>query len=161
MSNYSDRLYVSVLFFFLLPPAPPCLAASSRDPAPVHPVIDFVGRSLNARPYTPLPAPHPQPNSLAAIPSLHMAITFACYLWIRRCAPTFAPLFLLYSVLMAISLVYLGEHYVSDLLAGAVIALIVDQLLQRWSDRVAARGQVAREHVPSGRLGRSLEGHGD
>ena len=153
--------YIALVVFFLVPTAPPWLAAEYRDTEPVHRVIDFVGRSLNAGAYNALAAAQAEPNSVAAMPSLHMAITFACYLWIRRCAPTFAPLFLLYSVLMAISLVYLGEHYVSDLLAGAVIALIVDQLLQRWSDRVAARGQVAREHVPSGRLGRSLEGHGD
>ncbi len=79
-------------------------------------------------------------NPVAAMPSLHMAyatlvVGFFCLLtrrWWLRCV------LCLYPLLMAASLVYGGEHYVTDEIFGvlyAVVILAVWRLLARWSAR--------------------------
>lgn len=132
--------YIGLLFFFLVPTAPPWLAAQYGEIGPVYRVMNFVGGSLDAERYQTLYAALGEPNSVAAMPSIHMAVTFAGYLWVRRFSPAMAPLFLIYSGVMAISLVHLAEHYVFDLLVGALVAILVDQIVAR----VSARRQYAR-----------------
>jgi hypothetical protein len=97
--------------------------------------MDFVGGSLDAERYRALYSALGEPNSVAAVPSIHMAVTFAGYLWVRRFSPSMAPLFLIYSGVMAISLVHLAEHYVFDLLVGALLAVLVDQIVARVDTR--------------------------
>ena len=52
------------------------------------------------------------------MPSIHMAVTFAMYLWARDHQHRLAPWLLAYTIVMGFSLVYLAEHYVLDLLVG-------------------------------------------
>lgn len=62
-------------------------------------------------------------NNVAAMPSLHsaFALLIALYLW--RIVPRWVrPLLVLYPPAMAFALVYSGEHYVVDCLAGWVYA---------------------------------------
>ncbi len=65
-------------------------------------------------------------NLVAAVPSLHEAtallVTF--FFW-RRVRRPLRPLLLLYPALMAFTLVYTGEHYVTDLLAALVLVAVV------------------------------------
>jgi membrane-associated phospholipid phosphatase len=49
----------------------------------------------------------------------------------------------LYPVAMAVSLVYLGEHYVSDVLLGWLYAILVFVLGNRLLDRRLARQTAA------------------
>ncbi len=63
-----------------------------------------------------------EPNPIASMPSIHLAVTvlLACVAWgagrgWRVAAVTYAHL-------MALALVYLGEHYVLDVAAGALVA---------------------------------------
>jgi membrane-associated phospholipid phosphatase len=65
-----------------------------------------------------------EPNSVAAMPSIHMAITFGMFLWAWRFARRLAPWLLAYTGLMGLALAYLGEHYVADELAGMAIAAV-------------------------------------
>jgi membrane-associated phospholipid phosphatase len=96
--------------------------------------MSFVGRSVDADAYRTLYSALGEPNSVASVPSIHMAVTFAVFLWARRFWPAVAPLCFVYSLLMAVSLVYLAEHYVLDLLLGVVIAVIIDQIVSRlWA----------------------------
>jgi membrane-associated phospholipid phosphatase len=63
-------------------------------------------------------------NNVAAMPSLHAgyALLIALYLW--RVVPRWTrPLLALYPPAMAFSLVYSGEHYVVDCIAGWVYAV--------------------------------------
>jgi membrane-associated phospholipid phosphatase len=61
-------------------------------------------------------------NPVAAMPSLHMALTAVVALaaWrVHRVAGIVASA---YAVSMGFALVYLGEHYAVDVLAGTVVA---------------------------------------
>ena len=63
-------------------------------------------------------------NDVAAVPSLHaaFALLFSLYLW-RLVPRWWRPLLALYPVAMTFALVYSGEHYVVDCLAGWVYAV--------------------------------------
>jgi membrane-associated phospholipid phosphatase len=75
-------------------------------------------------------------NNVAAMPSLHagFALLVALYLW--RLVPRWARLPLaLYPPAMALSLVYSGEHYIVDCIAGwgyAVATFLVVNLVFDW-----------------------------
>jgi hypothetical protein len=62
-------------------------------------------------------------NPVAAVPSLHAALPLTLTLVLWRLRPAWSPLAMLYTLLMAPSLVYLGEHYAVDVLAGWGVAL--------------------------------------
>ena len=63
-------------------------------------------------------------NDVAAMPSLHaaFALLFTLYLW--TLVPRYVrPLLALYPLAMALALVYSGEHYAVDCVAGWVYAV--------------------------------------
>lgn len=82
-------------------------------------------------------------NPVAAMPSLHTAIaTLVALYGIARLRHTARWLLLVYPALMSLTLVYTGEHYVLDLLAGYVAAAVVMVAASAWERWRAAR------HVP-------------
>lgn len=79
-------------------------------------------------------------NPVAAMPSLHTGFALIIALSVvRRFHSPLRWLLMAYPVLMGISLVYLGEHYVIDLVAGVLYAVVVDQLIGRFERQRAAR----------------------
>ena len=83
-------------------------------------------------------------NLVAAIPSLHAALTamISIFLW-RRVRRGWRPLLVAYPLAMAFVLVYSAEHFVIDILLGwalaAVVSLVFGLLDSWWSRRRAAR----------------------
>lgn len=81
-------------------------------------------------------------NQVAAIPSLHAAISLliSVFLWriVRR---RWRPLLVAYPLVMAFSLVYSAEHYITDILAGWALTAVVWLALAGWARR---RNAVAR-----------------
>ena len=82
-------------------------------------------------------------NKVAAVPSLHAATALLITLFFWSRTRRWRWLLALYPVAMAVSLVYLGEHYVSDVLLGWVYAIVVffvgNRLYDRWAAARAAR----------------------
>lgn len=75
-------------------------------------------------------------DQVAAIPSLHLGGTllFVLFLW-RRVNKWVRPLLAAYPVVMTFSLVYSGEHYLTDCVAGALLAWGVHALFVRYERR--------------------------
>jgi membrane-associated phospholipid phosphatase len=75
-------------------------------------------------------------DRVAAVPSLHAgaALLVALFLW-RRVRPFWRPVLALYPVLMGFSLVYTAEHYVIDVLAGYLFALLTMVVVARVERR--------------------------
>jgi membrane-associated phospholipid phosphatase len=67
-------------------------------------------------------------NPLAAMPSLHLATSLMAALLLAEVEPVAGALGLGYAATLGFALVYLGEHYVVDLLAGGALTLAV----RRW-----------------------------
>ncbi len=72
-------------------------------------------------------------NPLAAMPSLHFATSVMAALLLAEVGPVAGALGFAYTATLGFALVYLGEHYVVDLLAGAA-------LTRRGAPAGAARG---------------------
>jgi membrane-associated phospholipid phosphatase len=123
--------YAGLIMYFLLPTTPPWLAADYGVLPGVTRVMDFVGGQVDPENYGRLYDAIGVPNAVAAMPSLHMAVTFAVFLFAREINRWIGRLMLVYAVVMGFSLVYMGEHYVADVLVGAIMAYVVHQLTLR------------------------------
>lgn len=87
-------------------------------------------------------------NDVAAMPSLHEAYTMLVALFFLRRLPRRArPLLCAYPVAMGLSLVYTGEHYVVDVLAGIGCAVLVHTVVCRIADGPAARCRAQQPDV--------------
>ena len=85
------------------------------------------------------------PNDVAAWPSLHVAYPFLAFLFLRRAFGRIAWLAFGYTLLVAISVVYTGDHWVHDTIAGAAYAYIAYYAIvhtpapvRQWLDRAFA-----------------------
>lgn len=86
-------------------------------------------------------------NNVAAIPSLHAgyALLFSMYLW--SILPRYwRPLLAVYPLAMTFALVYTGEHYIVDCVAGWIYAVAVYLAVNRLFAR-HARAQLAPAYV--------------
>jgi membrane-associated phospholipid phosphatase len=99
-------------------------------------------------------------NPVAAMPSLHagMSILIATY-GVHRLRSRWRWLLVVYPVSMSTALVYYAEHYVVDILAGALLAWLVLAASSAWECRqrsVALGGQAdaapSRPHEAPRRL---------
>jgi hypothetical protein len=70
-------------------------------------------------------------NPLAAMPSLHFATTLMAALLLAETGPAGGTVGWAYTVTLGFALVYLGEHYLIDLVGGAALTLAV----RRWGPR--------------------------
>lgn len=88
-------------------------------------------------------------NPVAAMPSLHMAFaTLAVLFFWTSVRRSLRPLLLLYPAMMGFTLLYSGEHYAIDEIAGVLAALAVTTFWW-WADRWWRRRRSAGE-VPDG-----------
>jgi hypothetical protein len=85
-------------------------------------------------------------DPVAAVPSLHVGgtVLFCLFLW-RRVDGSWRPLLVLYPLVMMFSLAYAGEHYVTDGIAGALVAWAVHALAGRFERWRADRAIPAAE----------------
>ncbi|HEX4188803.1 MAG TPA: phosphatase PAP2 family protein [Solirubrobacteraceae bacterium] len=67
-------------------------------------------------------------NPLAAMPSLHFATSLMAALLLAEVGPIAGAFGFAYTATLGFALVYLGEHYVVDLLAGAALTVAVRRL---------------------------------
>jgi len=93
-------------------------------------------------------------NPLAAMPSLHFATSLMAALLLAEVGPVAGALGFSYTATLGFALVYLGEHYVVDLLAGAVLTGAVRRLAPHAGPFVAGVGRAvaalqARAHAAS------------
>jgi hypothetical protein len=100
-------------------------------------------------------------NLVAAIPSLHAAVTamISMFLW-RRVRRGWRPLLVAYPLAMAFVLVYSAEHFVVDILFGwalaAAVSVVVSLADSWWSRRRASKSAAAGNAQPAGDLGGGL-----
>lgn len=65
-----------------------------------------------------------EPNPIAAMPSIHFAATFLLIFPARKVGKAVFGAAILYACLMGLALVYLGEHYVLDLVAAGILTSV-------------------------------------
>jgi len=132
-------LMTGLIIYFVFPAAPPWVASLTGHLDPTYKVVTEVGSEWNVNLYARFESQIRSSNPVAAMPSLHMAVSVAVLLIAFRVNWFLGTLALAYNAAMAFSLVYLGEHYVVDILAGILVTLTVYAALSAWST-LRARG---------------------
>ena len=111
--------------YFAVPTAPPWWAAEhGYAPEGVRRVMVDVGEQVFRGNWKPL-YDTVNGNPWAAMPSLHFGSSLMAGLLLAESSPTAGAIGLSYALTLGFALVYLGEHYVSDLIAGAALVFAV------------------------------------
>lgn len=123
--------FAGFVTYLVFPAAPPWYAAQKLHLINVSKVVDFVVSDIGwgwdfSQIYNKL-----NPNQVAAMPSLHSAYPWLCFLALRQYNKKLSWFFLPYPILVWASVVYLGEHYVIDVIAGVTYATIAYLLVYR------------------------------
>jgi hypothetical protein len=90
-------------------------------------------------------------NDVAAFPSLHAAFPFLAFLFARRSFPRGAWLMVPYTLCVWFAIVYLGEHWVVDIIGGVIYAFGAYLAIvhgPRWARRFMEK--VADEEIEAG-----------
>jgi membrane-associated phospholipid phosphatase len=113
---------LTLLGYWLAPSAPPWWASEKEGRMDGH-VQRVPLRVIRHTRGEPLEQDDVQgANPWAAMPSDHFAAALAAAFTLRELHPTAGAAGLAYAGILGFALVYLGEHYVVDLLAGAALA---------------------------------------
>ncbi len=115
--------YLGLLTFLILPVAPPWLAAQKGliDIRHITLEVDLQNNIVS------MPSIYYffNANPVAAFPSLHFAYPMiTAYFVILGFGKKTAPIAILYPLIMGISIIYLGEHYILDIIGGTAYAII-------------------------------------
>jgi membrane-associated phospholipid phosphatase len=120
---------LTLLGYWAVPTAPPWWASEKlgRMDGEVRRVMAEVGAGLKREP-NPTEGDHEMgANPFAAMPSEHFASAAMTAMILREQGPLLGVLGWAYALTLAFALVYLGEHYVTDELAGLALALAVNR----------------------------------
>jgi len=131
--------YAGFLTYLLYPAMPPWMAARDGYIPEVHSVIGRVLGHLGNGPSLPSIYDFANPNPVAAMPSLHAAYPFLVFLFLLKLYGRRALPFVLYPLAVWFSIVYTGNHYVIDAIAGVAYALAAYYGLEWWWKRREAR----------------------
>jgi membrane-associated phospholipid phosphatase len=116
--------YAGWLTYIAFPSAPPWMAAQDGYLDGVTRILD---RTINFLPnHLDLPTVYRalDPNPIAAIPSLHAAYPFLVLLFALKFFRWRGLVVLPYVAVVWFAVIYLGEHYATDVLIGAVYATV-------------------------------------
>jgi membrane-associated phospholipid phosphatase len=138
--------YAALITFLFYPVAPPWLAI----PNVTRILTGSVDTSLGIPVYKTL-FEFLSPNLYAAFPSMHSALPllislFALDIWKKKALPI-----LIFPVGVWFSAVYLGEHYVVDVLGGIAYAIVAFVAVKKILPILSGRIGFLRKHVPSGK----------
>ncbi|MDQ3167757.1 MAG: phosphatase PAP2 family protein [Chloroflexota bacterium] len=145
-------LAVGLAIYFLIPSNPPWLSGE-RFNSPAAPtvlrVMQPVAEQLNGGLYQASYRVIGESNPIAAMPSIHMAITFLLIFPARRFGRRWHLLAWAYAAAMGLALVYLGEHYIIDVLVGALVTSYGWYTAGAWSRRLRTLTHPESRPVPS------------
>jgi len=135
--------------FLLLPAAPPWYAENLGVVSGFRKLIDTTLPSAVSPYYHSL-----NPNPVAAFPSLHAAFPFLSFLALRDVYPRASWIALAWCIVVWVSVVYLGEHYVLDVVAGIALAagswwILIRVAVPRVALLRASPDQTAPESTPA------------
>lgn len=143
MSSFVVLALAGFATFVLFPAAPPWIAADWWHYLPhvyriLHFGINFFGPKESLSALYVFLWNHGGWDLFGAFPSEHAAFPFLSFLYARKAWPRGGWVMLAYFLAVAVAVVYLGEHYATDVLGGmvyAAAAFAVVQLARRRSRR--------------------------
>jgi hypothetical protein len=153
-ANVVALSFAALATYVVFPEAPPWYASTHGVIGPVERLAGLVWGELGLRTAGDLiEEGQATANAVAAMPSLHFGYAMLVAVFFRkRVSRRIRPLLLAYPPAMAISLVYTGEHYVIDVLAGVVYVLVITSAVNAAAALIA-RMRTGRPRIrvqPSG-----------
>jgi membrane-associated phospholipid phosphatase len=139
-------LYLGLICYYLLPTSPPWLAYETGHVPEVFRIFKIASNELwhgAVESGTRIAGT----NDVGAMPSLHTALTAVIALFLWRTNRIAGLIGWAYVAMMGFSLVYLGEHYVIDVIAGigtACVALVIAKRLCLPSAGTRPRSEVEK-----------------
>jgi membrane-associated phospholipid phosphatase len=127
-TSYYLLIFLGVLGYFLIPTVPPWMAANNFGLLP--PLIRFNGIIFNFA--IPDLSTGFDTNPIAAMPSLHAAFPLLSSLLLWRLYRWKALAFYIYAAIVLLAIVYTGDHYITDILAGLILAVACYFLAVRY-----------------------------
>jgi len=149
VSSYLLLCYAGFATYLLFPMAPPWWAYRVGKLPPVHLVLYEVHYDGVQNPIV-LATQFFKPNPVAAMPSLHAAVPVLIWLTLWKTWPRWGWAAIIYPVAMGLTVVYLGEHYVIDVLAGWLYAFAAFAVV--WRNERGAPGEDARPEAGADRV---------
>lgn len=128
-------LTLGLALYFALPSNPPWMAPESVN-SPGAPttlrIMEPIGKQLGGGLYQAGYNVVGESNPIAAMPSIHFAVTFLFVFVAMDYARGWRIAAWVYNISMGLALIYLGEHYVIDILAGAAVTTVGWVLAGKW-----------------------------
>ncbi len=116
--------FAGFLTFLLFPAAPPWMASDMHLIPHIHKVSSELWVSAGVHNF-PTVYQEIDPNPVAAVPSLHAAYPLLVTLFISRMRKWWlTAIFAFYTLSIWFGIVYMGEHYVFDVVVGVVYSVI-------------------------------------
>jgi len=117
--------YIGFATYYLYPAMPPWMAAEKGIIPPVYNIFNEAAAHFFRSGSLPSVYWLFNPNPVAAMPSLHAAYPMLVFLYLLKYFGKKSWPFFIYVFGVWFSIVYLGHHYVIDVVAGALYAAIV------------------------------------
>jgi hypothetical protein len=124
--------YAAYLTYLAFPAAPPWLAAEAGLVPAIHRVLGQTFAQLSDPISLPTLYAKVGVNRVAAVPSLHAAYPLLTTLFVVRKVPKLLPLFAVYVLGVWTAVIYMGEHYLFDVVAGATYAIAAFLVVIYW-----------------------------
>lgn len=125
---FALTLFASLAVIVLVPTAPPWMAAEEGRIEPVARIMLELSGTDTHEEFRAAFAN----NEVAAFPSVHTGVATVIALGATQGGTRRRRVAWLYPAAMGIALVYLGEHWVIDVLAGCAVALGAWRVSRRW-----------------------------
>jgi membrane-associated phospholipid phosphatase len=156
-TSYYLLIFLGVLGYFLVPTVPPWMAANNFGLLP--PLIRFNGIIFNFA--IPDLSTGFDTNPIAAMPSLHAAFPLLSSILLWRLYRWKALAFYIYTAIVLFTIVYTGDHYITDILAGFLLAVACYFLAVRYMKSRPSIGSETTTGAPGskfdpGRLAKPL-----
>lgn len=152
LASMTLLLAVGLGIYFLIPTNPPWMAGEQfNSPAAptvlrvMQPVAENLGGGIYQASYRVIG----ESNPIAAMPSIHMAITFLLVFPALRFGRKWRITALLYAASMGLALVYLGEHYVIDIVIGVLVTSYGWYTAGAWRRRLSLLSDHKRQRTQS------------
>jgi membrane-associated phospholipid phosphatase len=114
--------YMAFFTYIIFPAMPPWMASAKGYLPPLQKIMDQVFMSFAQPIHLPSIYKFFGADEVAAIPSLHAAFPWLIFLFAAKKIGLFSFLLLPYVLGVWFSVVYLGEHYVIDVIIGSLYA---------------------------------------
>ena len=145
--------FAAFVCYLLIPVAPPRFSGAFGQALPLHDVARDTFEQLNFAPVTTWLYGNISGNGVAAFPSIHSAYPLLAFLFARERWPRAAWFLLAYSMAVWFSVVYLGHHYVVDVIGGIAFAVAAYFVMKAaWVGSLATRLSRLRPSRSSGDL---------